>query len=97
MNTRTRAKKKNIPSNLTIDYCVDIYPEDNKCPVLGIPLSWGGRRTNGDSPSLDRIEPSKGYVKGNVMWMSQRANAMKSNATPEELKKFALWIKNSIK
>jgi hypothetical protein len=44
------------------------------------------------SPSLDKIDPEKGYVKGNVMWMSQLANAMKNNATKEELKQFANWV-----
>ena len=65
MNTRLRSKKKKINSNLTVEYCSSIFPKDNKCPVLGITLNWGGRRTNGDSPSLDRIIPEKGYVKGN--------------------------------
>ena len=75
----------------------DIFPKDNQCPVLGIKLSWGGRRENGNSPSLDRINPIKGYVKGNVMWMSHRANAMKQNATPIEMKLFAKWVVKTIK
>ena len=63
------------------------YPK--VCPVLGIELDWGmnGRQTN--SPSLDRINPNKGYVKGNVMIMSDLANRMKQNATPEQLKQFS--------
>ena len=46
------------------------------CPVLGI---------NMETPSLDRINSSKGYVKGNVRVISMRANMLKSNATIEEL------------
>lgn len=37
------------------------------------------------SPSLDRIDSSKGYVKGNVRVISARANMLKNNATVEEL------------
>jgi len=46
-----------------------------------------GRLPN--SPSLDRIDPTKGYIKGNVEVISNLANTMKQNATPEELLAFA--------
>ena len=46
------------------------------CPVLGISM---------DSPSLDRIDSNKGYVKGNVRVISKRANMLKSNATVQEM------------
>lgn len=39
-----------------------------------------------NSPSLDIIIPSKGYVKGNVWVISNRANRAKSNLSLEELK-----------
>lgn len=58
------------------------------CPVLGIKLIWtgGGRDA---AASLDRIDNSKGYVPGNVEVVSGKANRIKSNATPEELRKVA--------
>ena len=40
-----------------------------------------GRQPN--SPSLDR-NPKFGYIKGKVKMMSDLANAMKQNATPEQ-------------
>jgi len=84
-HTRQRARRNDIPFNLTID---DIkIPEF--CPVLGIRLRTGQSRINGklpdNVPSLDRINPTKGYTKGNVAVISWRANHLKNNATEEEL------------
>lgn len=78
--SRRRAKDAGIEFNLSES---DIFiPEF--CPVLGIKLE----RYCGDAtPSLDRIDNSKGYVVGNVVVVSFRANRIKSNSTIEELKK----------
>lgn len=58
------------------------------CPVLGIPIICGTRGRKGgtpNSPSIDRIEPFKGYTRGNVRIISNRANTLKNDATIEEL------------
>ena len=66
------------------------YPK--VCPVLGIELDWGvSGKQQPNSPSLDRIDPTKGYIPGNVMIMSTLANKMKSDATPEQLKQFSRY------
>ena len=59
------------------------------CPVLGIKLVPynNGSGFHIDSPSLDRIKPELGYIKGNVRVISNRANLLKNNATVEELEK----------
>lgn len=85
-NAKSRAKKENLPFNLTIDDVV--IPEH--CPVLGIPLSRGGDKD--DSPSIDRIVPELGYVRGNIAVISYRANRIKNNATPDELRRIADWV-----
>jgi len=59
--------------------------------VFDTPLEWSAQRGKGkivvpNSPSLDRIDPTKGYVKGNVWIISHKANTFKSYATHEELK-----------
>lgn len=90
---KSRAKKENIPFDLTLSYAVSIVTEN--CPALGFKLSWAkrnGRQRN--SPSLDKINPELGYVEGNVMWLSNMANTMKQDASKEQLKKFADWILN---
>ena len=65
------------------------------CPVLGVELIWDTKERStrvDNSPSLDRINPKLGYIKGNVMIMSNLANQMKSNATPEQLKQFSRYF-----
>jgi hypothetical protein len=84
-NAKRRAKMKGLDFDIDLKYLIDLRVDE--CPVLKIKLNWG--RGQGlpadDSPSLDRIIPSIGYTKGNVWIISNRANAIKSNATPEEL------------
>lgn len=68
------------------------YPK--VCPVFGVELDFSIKSRPGgkpNSPSLDRIDPSKGYTKGNVMVISDLANRMKQNATPEQLKQFGRY------
>lgn len=78
---RHRAKKLNLPFNITPD---DItIPE--KCPILGIVLQVATGCHKNDSPALDRIIPAKGYIKENVIVISQRANVLKRDASLAEL------------
>jgi len=83
--SKSRAKKKGFEHNITIEDI--IIP--NKCPLLEIPLFPGQGEVCSNSPTLDRIDSSKGYIKGNVWVISYKANTIKSNATPEELLRIA--------
>ena len=66
------------------------YPK--VCPVLGIKLDWSmnGKKLS-NSPSLDRIDNTKGYIPGNVILISDLANSMKRNATLKQLKQFSRY------
>lgn len=59
------------------------------CSLLGVELEYNNSVATNHSPSLDRIDPTKGYVLGNIEVISFLANRMKNNATPEQLIKFA--------
>lgn len=56
------------------------------CPVLGIPIRWeySHGSSSDNSPSLDRVDNSKGYVKGNVAIISTKANTLKKHLTLQE-------------
>ena len=89
MVTRTRDRRPE-DHNIDVEHLYGIWPKDNKCPILKTPFTTGGDRN--DSPSLDRIDSSKGYQKGNVRVISTLANRMLNNASRQELKAFATWI-----
>ena len=80
-----RAKRNGTPFDITFE---DIQVPEI-CPVLGLSIKngVGTGRWQDCSPSLDRIKPELGYVKGNIRVISARANLLKSNATVEELEK----------
>lgn len=87
-NCKRRAKKNNIPFDIT---SMDIE-KPTHCPVFDIPLNYIGTRIKNNksllatnTATLDRIVPSLGYVKGNVIVISWRANELKRNATVDEL------------
>jgi hypothetical protein len=81
---KRRAKNNNIEFSIT----AEDFDLPDICPVLGVPMI---KRTR-TAPSLDRIDPSKGYVPGNVQVISHKANLMKNDATKDELERFAKWI-----
>lgn len=87
---RTRAKASGLKFNLRRgDIEIPKY-----CPALGIPLKVGPGVLHHNSPTLDRVECRKGYVRGNVMVVSYLANAIKRDAKPEQIMKVAVFYKN---
>lgn len=79
---KSRAKKKQLDFSVTID---DIVVPD-VCPIFNEPFNWLAKGMHcSSSPSLDRIDNSKGYVPGNVRIISHRANKIKSNLTYSEI------------
>lgn len=93
VNILSRMRRNKINNNLDIDYLLKIFPKNKKCPVLGININYNiGTQTN-NTPSLDKINPSKGYKKGNVIFLSLKANRIKSNATSKEVLMVGNWLK----
>jgi len=93
-SAKDRAVKNNLSFNITEQDIKDVWPIDNKCPALDIEFIIGGHDTkNYNSPSLDRIIPSKGYVKGNIQIVSGLANNIMSNGTPDEVIKVGQYFK----
>lgn len=89
-SAKRRANKKNIEFNLQIsDIKIPAV-----CPVLGIKIFKIKNKLHDGSPSLDRIDPNKGYTKDNTHVISYRANSIKRDATLTELEKIYTYFKN---
>lgn len=88
-----RAKKQGVPFTICIQDLYDIFPKDNKCPVLNKEFEWGTKTHKDLSPSVDRIVPSKGYTKENIRFISYMANRIKNNATVEILERLLEYMK----
>lgn len=90
-----RAKDKGLNFNLTMEDLV----LTEKCPILGIPLLQvkDDNYNLRNAPSLDKIIPHLGYVKGNVQIISNKANTMKNDASIDELLLFAEWVIRTFK
>ena len=91
---KVRAEEASFPYDLTIEYLIEIFPGDMKCPVFGIQMFWGKEGGIETSPSLDRIVPALGYVKGNVIWISRYANRLKSDHTLDTLRTLLAFYEN---
>lgn len=81
---RRRAAMKQVAFGLTR---ADIFIPP-RCPALHIPLVLEDARSAG-SPSLDRIDPAKGYILGNVRVISDRANRLKGDRCLTDLRRLA--------
>ena len=81
-HARNSAKRKGLDFN--IDLSDVLIP--THCPALGIALDCAAPSHAWNLPSLDRVDPDKGYVKGNVWVISWRANRIKQNSTLAELR-----------
>lgn len=80
-----------LENNISKDYLISIFPQDSLCPVFGFEMTFGGDKNL--SPSIDRVNPNKGYTKDNVVWISYLANRMKSDVSIDDLIKINQWAK----
>lgn len=91
VRARVRAKKKGFEFNITKE---DILPLPKICPVLGIKLRATAAYQDTHAYSLDRVDSSKGYVRGNVTVISYLANRLKNNGTAEQHERIAAWMRS---
>lgn len=91
LSAKHRAKKARMPFDLEHgDICIPEF-----CPVLGVRIERnvsGKTGARASSPTLDRVRPELGYVRGNVQVISSKANRIKQNATAAELMAVARWV-----
>lgn len=85
-------KSRGLPFDLDTEYLKTIYSPT--CPVLGVGMTLMNQE-NPRAPhnaTVDRLIPEKGYTKGNVTFMSLRANRMKGVMTHGDCKALMSWF-----
>lgn len=72
----------------------DLQPLPELCPVFGHPLRVSAGPQDPWAHSLDRIDNTRGYVRGNVAVISYKANRLKNDGTSEEHQAVADWMRS---
>lgn len=85
--TKNRAKRKGLPFDLTYKWTAAHYT--GFCELTGLPFDLTPGKRSLYSPSLDRIDNSKGYTQDNCRFILWGLNAFKSDSTDEDIKKIA--------
>lgn len=85
--TKFRAKKFNREFSISLEDIV--FP--THCPIFGRPFIYGDHDW---TYSIDRIDNSKGYIKGNIVIVSNKANRLKNDASIDDLKKIVEFYNN---
>jgi hypothetical protein len=91
-NAKSRCQRLGIPFDLTVESTPRI-PE--RCPVLGLEFDRTFNKSSraDNLPTLDRVIPALGYVPGNVIWISWRANRLKNDASLWELERLVEYVR----
>lgn len=94
---KTRAKNQNVPFDISLEYVRKLFDDQNgKCALSGDEMVVKG---GWDSQSLDKIDPSLGYVEGNVQWLTKRTNLIKNNLNNDQflshIKKILKYVEGS--
>lgn len=108
---RGYARRSNKEFDLTFDYLLELYRvQGGRCVYTGFDLDWMGKNTNDDgngrhgggsrnwmSMSVDRVNPASGYICGNVVLCSLKANTIKQDMSLQHLMTWLPgWYENLI-
>lgn len=90
--SKKRARLSNVPHDIDATYIFTITSD--LCPVFGTPFIYTGNKVQTpESPSIDQLIPGAGYVRGNVVVISSKANNIKSAYSAADVAKVAHWMK----
>lgn len=86
---KNRCRQRGLKFNITVQDI--IIPE--VCPILLMPLKKYDKNW---APSLDRVDNSKGYEKGNVRVISKRANSLKGDMSINDIERLLAYAKGQL-
>jgi hypothetical protein len=91
-SAKKRAKRDGLPFDIAPDD-VQAALGDWSCAYCGcetVPVASGGGGQR--SPTLDRLYPALGYVKGNIAVACMTCNRMKQDLTPRQMRRLAARV-----
>lgn len=93
---KKNAKTRNLNFEISVKYAWKLFlSQDKKCALTGVELKFPTRCWSKDgTASLDRIDSTRGYVRGNIQWVHKEINMMKQQYSIE---KFFDWCNRVVK
>lgn len=93
---KRHSKQRNWKFNLTKKYIHDLFQaQGQRCALTGVPLQFPQSHKKNDrtvTASLDRIDSARGYVRGNVQWVTVQVNLIKGNTPNDEFVKLCRTV-----
>ena len=91
---KSSAKSRKLKFDLDIEELWELYTkQDKKCSLSGVPITFGdGIHSKTITASLDRIDSSKGYIRGNVQWVHKDINYMKQSFSQSKFLEYCSLI-----
>lgn len=98
---KNRARDKYLPFNLDLDYLISLWENNSGCcEVTGQQFdleSWGNKgQVSPQAPSIDRIVPKSGYIKGNVRIITYHLNVALSDFGIKEFEKLIASYRSGV-
>ena len=90
--SKQRAKNKDREHNISVEDIKKIFPEDGCCPIFGMKLEFNSAGFRENSPSIDRIDSTKGYTPDNIQIISWKANRIKGYASIQEIEMLLAYL-----
>jgi len=91
--SKQRARLNDREHDINVDDIKAIYPVDGCCPIFGMKLEFNGAGFRDSSPSIDRIDSTKGYTRDNIQIISWKANRIKGAASLQDLEMLVAYLK----
>lgn len=84
---KQNAKARKLELSVNAAYLREVLiSQDRKCAITGRHLEYCGPDCAMNAPSIDRIDRTKGYIKGNIRWVTYQVNMALGIGTIEDLK-----------
>lgn len=91
---KSRAKTKKYPFDLDSNYLLELWKnQEGLCFYTKQKMNIIHLKYSFWSPSLDRLNPNAGYVKGNVVWALHGVNCFKQELTLNEFLNFVNTVR----